>query len=45
MNILIIILILILLYLFANPFREFFSQDFHPEQYASNTIPCSPRIK
>lgn len=45
MNILIIILILIILYLFIKPFREYFSQDYHPEQYASNIIPCSPRIK
>ncbi len=45
MNILIILLIIIILYLFTIPIREYYSQDYKPEQYASNIIPCSPRIK
>ena len=41
---LIILLCVVVLFLLVKPYYEPFTQDFYPHQYASNIIPCSPKV-
>ena len=45
MDNLIILLCIVVLFLLFKPSFEPFSQDFYPNQYASNIIPCSSSVK